>query len=133
MIVVLTYIQYLKYNTPGLKSLTEFNGKPVVFDDTVYFLSCFSEEEAHFVARLLRSELAVEFYNSLIFWEDKRPITVDVLKKLSLRKLAKAFNEEDLYIEFVLKRGETTSSKDIEQLRLLERQAVYSLPEKGGS
>ncbi len=24
MIVVLTYIQYLKYNTPGLKSLTEF-------------------------------------------------------------------------------------------------------------
>lgn len=99
--------------------------KPVVFDDTVYFLSCASEEEAHFIARLLKTDLAAKFYNSLIFWEDKRPITVEVLKKLNLRHLAREYGEEDLYMSLILRRAETTSSDDVKQLRLLEKHQKY--------
>ncbi|PDW04081.1 SAM-dependent methyltransferase [Candidatus Viridilinea mediisalina] len=101
-------------------------GKPVVFDDTVYFLSCFSQAEAEFIACLLRSELATTFYNSLIFWEDKRPITIDVLKKLNLRSLARAYGQEDVYISFVLKRSERTAAKNVDQLRLLETEEPYN-------
>ena len=62
--------------------------KPVVFDDTVYFLACQSEEEAMFLSDLLNSPAARAFYGSMVFWADKRPITVDLLRRLSLAKLA---------------------------------------------
>ena len=61
--------------------------RPAVFDDTVYFLSCRNEEEADFLFSLLNSEVA-RFYSSTIFWADKRPITIELLKRLSIEKLA---------------------------------------------
>ncbi|WP_129629385.1 N-6 DNA methylase [Candidatus Oscillochloris fontis] len=101
------------------------NEKPVVFDDTIYFLPCSSEDEARFIAYLLQSEIAMKFYHSLIFWEDKRPITVDVLKKLNLHKLAKAYGEEELYRSFVTKRSGMKLSTGAIQLPLLEKQDIY--------
>lgn len=76
------------------------NGRPMVFDDTIYFLPCWSEEEASFLGELLRSEAAHEFFDSMIYWNDKRPITVDVLKRLSIRKLAAALGLERDYARF---------------------------------
>lgn len=63
-------------------------GKPVVFDDTVYFLPAQSEQEARFLSDLLNGDEAQRFYRSMVFWEDKRPITADLLKRLSMRSLA---------------------------------------------
>jgi hypothetical protein len=78
------------------------DGRPVVFDDTVSFLPCDSEEEARFLVKLLHSEDAQIFLNSMIHWSDKRPVTVDVLKRLSLRKLAKALGCEAEFDTFTL-------------------------------
>lgn len=64
----------------------------MVFDDTVYFLPCKSAEEAAFLGRMLNSPQAKEFYGSMAFWADKRPITVDLLRRLSLAKLAVALS-----------------------------------------
>jgi len=61
--------------------------KPVVFDDTVYFLPCRSKQEAHALCTLLRSEPAQSFYRSLVFWDAKRPITAEILRQLDLRAL----------------------------------------------
>jgi hypothetical protein len=61
------------------------DGRPVVFDDTVYFLSCSSQEEAHFISNLINSAMARDFVNSMIFWEDKRPITIDILNRLNVQ------------------------------------------------
>ncbi|OJT17724.1 hypothetical protein BO221_44380 [Archangium sp. Cb G35] len=63
-------------------------GKPVVLDDTCYFVACGSEAEARFLLGLLESEEAREFYSAFIFWDAKRPITVDLLRRLDLRRLA---------------------------------------------
>ena len=76
------------------------NGRPMVFDDTVYFLPCWSEEEACFIEGLLRSEAAHEFLDSMIYWNDKRPITVDVLKRLSINKLAATLGLQQEYSRF---------------------------------
>ena len=76
------------------------DGKPAVFDDTVYFLPCRSEEEANFLESLLQSEPAANFFQSMIHWEDKRPITIEILKRLSIRRLAALLEKEDRYLHF---------------------------------
>ncbi len=59
-------------------------GKPVVLDDTSYFLPCETEEQANFLAVLLNSSAAQEFYRAFVFWDNKRPITVELLQRLDL-------------------------------------------------
>ena len=76
------------YKSINFRLIGPSNGKPVVFDDTVYFLSCDSESEARLMCVILNSELAVEFLESMIFWDEKRPITIDLLKRLNLKRLA---------------------------------------------
>jgi hypothetical protein len=63
-------------------------GKPVVLDDTSYFLSCQTKAQAEYLASLLNSAVAQAFYEALVFWDTKRPITADLLRRLDLRRLA---------------------------------------------
>jgi hypothetical protein len=62
--------------------------KPIVFDDTVYFLGFNDEQVAHQTFELLTSPSAIDFYSSLIFWDEKRPIKSTILNSLSLTALA---------------------------------------------
>jgi methylase of polypeptide subunit release factors len=78
--------------------------KTVVFDDTVYFLPCWSEAEARFVGNLLNSKPASEFYGSMIFLTDKRPITIEILKRLSLGALSEELGCETEYQRFAKQR-----------------------------
>jgi hypothetical protein len=73
-------------------------GREAMFDDTVYFLSCCSREEATFVASLLNSDPAQHFLNALIYWPDKRPITIELLKRLDLRSVAQTLGLEEQYL-----------------------------------
>jgi hypothetical protein len=76
------------YKRLGFAKVGPFEGKPVVFDDTSYFLPCSSRKEADLLCALLNSDTASEFYSSLIFWDAKRPITVGVLSQLNIPALA---------------------------------------------
>ena len=58
-----------------------------MLDDTCYFLPFENKAEAKKVCGLLNSNAAQEFFKSFIFWDAKRPITVDVLQKLDIAKL----------------------------------------------
>ncbi|MDD9856458.1 MAG: N-6 DNA methylase [Gammaproteobacteria bacterium] len=73
------------------------NEKAVVFDDTVNFLSFDSEGEARFVFRLITSDPAREFIEAMIFWDEKRPITAAVLRRLSLKEVARELGNLDQY------------------------------------
>jgi hypothetical protein len=64
--------------------------RPVVFDDTVYFLSFDDERVAHKTFMLLTSTSAIDFYSSLIFWDEKRPIKSSILNSLNLTALAES-------------------------------------------
>ena len=76
------------YKKLGFRALGSVDGKPIVTDDTCNFIPCSTAEEAHRIAELLNSQVAKEFFNSFIFWDEKRPITVQVLKRLSIELLA---------------------------------------------
>lgn len=65
-----------------------FHGKPVVLDDTCYFIPCRSNTEARELTALLSSEEAERFFESFIFWDAKRPITSGLLATLDLDALA---------------------------------------------
>jgi hypothetical protein len=64
--------------------------KPAVFDDTVYFLSFEDERVARKTFMLLTSSSAINFYSSLIFWDEKRPIKSSILNSLNLTALAES-------------------------------------------
>jgi hypothetical protein len=71
------------------------HGRPVMVDDTCYFIPCQSQKEAEFLFQLLTSAAAKEFLNSLVFHDSKRPITADVLRRLSFVELARELGKLD--------------------------------------
>ena len=62
--------------------------RPVVLDDTCYFLPCRTERDARVLAELLNSEAARGFFRSFVFWDSKRPVTAQLLARLDLGRLA---------------------------------------------
>ena len=66
-----------------------FADKPIVLDDTAYFLPFASRDEALGVAALLNSAVARDFFSAFVFWDAKRPITADLLRRLDLQSLAR--------------------------------------------
>lgn len=60
-------------------------GKPVLFDDTVYFVGCETRVEAEALLNLLQAEQTQRFLDALIFWDEKRPVKAAVLNQLRLR------------------------------------------------
>lgn len=77
------------------------SGRTVVFDDTVYFLPCSSEREARFLSELLHSDSARRFLESMVHWSDKRPLTIDLLRRLSIEKLSDQLGRRSEYEHFV--------------------------------
>lgn len=67
-----------------------YRDKPVVLDDLSYFLACDSRQDAETLAVLLNSEPARQFYEAFVFWDAKRPVTIEVLSRLDLDALAAA-------------------------------------------
>ena len=108
------------YKELRFQVIGEYDERPVVLDDTCYFLSCASQAEAEFIASLLNSEIAQQFYRAFIFWDEKRPITVRLLRKLNITALADEFGVGDQLAGF-----DSEMEKSHSQLRLLENPANY--------
>lgn len=106
------------YKRLSFKAVGPYEKKTVVLDDTVYFLPCWSEDEANFITLLLNSQPAIDFLDSMIFWSDKRPITIDILKKLDLHALSKELGKEADYLRFTRQRRDRESEEIEGQLSL---------------
>ena len=68
--------------------------KPIVLDDTCYFIACETREEAACIADMLNGDAAQEFFSAFVFWDAKRPVTVELLQRLDLLALAKEMGRE---------------------------------------
>lgn len=76
------------YKRLDFRCIRHIENKPVMLDDTCYFLPCQTERDAMFLAKLLNSEAAKGFFRSFVFWDAKRPITAQLLSSLDLGMLA---------------------------------------------
>jgi hypothetical protein len=87
-----------KVGISGLYKRCEFtlvgprDGKPVMLDDTCYFLPFTTEDEATRALKALRSPLAQDFFAARVFWDAKRPINKAILQKLDLSSLLTELN-----------------------------------------
>lgn len=84
------------HKTARFLPVGSWNDKPVMSDDTVYLLPLETAFEAVLVASALNHPLAQQFIGSLVFWDNKRPITQALLKRIHLGKLIAAIPPEDL-------------------------------------
>lgn len=73
--------------------------KPVMLDDTCYFVACRTQSEANNLADILNSDDAIEFLSCLIFWDNKRPITVHSLERLDLSTLSRELGRGTLFTQ----------------------------------
>lgn len=92
--------------------IPSFLGKPIVLDDTVYFIACQSEEEACYLASLLNSAVACEFFSAFIFWDAKRPITIEILRRLDLLSLARELGTENIMIHYLSQNSKSQTPYD---------------------
>lgn len=89
------------YKRVSFVAVPPCDGRPIMVDDTCYSIPCKSMEEAEFLIELLESAPAQEFLQSLIFTDSKRPITIDVLRRLSLVELARRLGRLETLQHFV--------------------------------
>lgn len=75
------------YKVLRFRLVEPMNGRPVMFDDTVYFLSFDTETEARETLEKLESTAALNFLSSLIFWDEKRPIKTSILNVLDWSRI----------------------------------------------
>lgn len=73
------------------------DGKPVMLDDTCYFLPCYSEDQAEKLVEILNAKEAKGYFNSFVFWDAKRPITISLLSTLDLAALAEECGSDWAY------------------------------------
>jgi hypothetical protein len=76
------------HRAPHFALVAPADGKPVLFDDTCYFLPFDDEGEARITAEILNSRECLEFLACLSFTDSKRPITAELLQRLNIRALA---------------------------------------------
>ncbi len=89
------------YKTLHFQPLGTAGGKPIMVDDTCYFIPCGSKSEAQLFCNLLNSETAQRFISALVFTDAKRPVTIEVLKRIDLKKLAEHVGREKTVVEYL--------------------------------
>lgn len=77
------------------------NEKPLMLDDTCYFIGFDNLEDAQIAQKILNSPLVQNFLKALIFPDAKRPITKSVLMRIDLAKayalLTPQYEDENWY------------------------------------
>ncbi|MFX0093758.1 MAG: hypothetical protein ACFFBD_18545, partial [Candidatus Hodarchaeota archaeon] len=84
------------YKSPNFALVCPINDKPVMLDDTSYFLSFEYFNTAFFAWVLLNSTDVQNFLSSIVFLDSKRPYTKDKLTRIDLNRLAKSFTYYDI-------------------------------------
>ena len=80
------------YKSTHFTLVSPNNGKPLMLDDTCYFIGFEEKRFAQIALYLLNHEHTQQFLKAIIFPDSKRSITKDVLMRIDLAKLYKLFD-----------------------------------------
>lgn len=84
------------YKQPVFRAFGPRNEKPVMFDDTCYFIPCHTAQQAALITSLLNDSLSIAFLNSIVFWDAKRPVTKKILQRIDMLALLKLVDQQTL-------------------------------------
>jgi hypothetical protein len=111
------------HKEPRISFIPPWREKPVMFDDTCYYLGFQHAYHARFVWMLMLHPNVQQFLQSLAFQEGKRPYTKEILMRLDLKALVTRVDSStfDDWLQQVHKQGNTLFSdftwKDWKQCR----------------
>ena len=108
------------YKQPLFSVLYSDDGKPVMTDDTSYFI-CFDHYDMAYIAMLLLNSNKVQcFLSSIAFKDAKRPFTKKVLERLDFDKIVDSLDINELIItEHELKLPNYVTFEMYERFKLL--------------
>lgn len=89
------------------------NGKPVMLDDTCYFIGFDTLEQAEYIWNLLNNDIVENLLKSISFKDAKRMITKDILMRIDLKKVAQIIEYKPDFLKNINK-------KEILQLSLFD-------------
>jgi len=75
------------HKEPRFRFIGQIESKPVMLDDTSYFIACDSAEQAALITVLLNHQLTLDFLRSAMFTDAKRPVTKKLLQRIDLTAL----------------------------------------------
>ena len=84
------------YKDPIFALIVPIENKPVMLDDTCYYLYFENFSDAFFTWILLNMNQTRDFLSSIVFSEAKRPYTKEILMRIELNKLAESVVYETL-------------------------------------
>ncbi len=84
------------YKSPKFVAIGPYGQRPVMMDDTCYFVPFESAMECAITATLLNSSPCRQFLESTMFRDGKRPITKKLLQRISLDGLAELASSDEL-------------------------------------
>ncbi|MCK9452936.1 MAG: SAM-dependent methyltransferase [Bacteroidales bacterium] len=80
------------YKTTHFTLVTPANGKPIMLDDTCYFIGFEKEKYAKIALYLLNHKHTQQFLKAIIFTDSKRAVTKDILMRIDFLMLYKLFD-----------------------------------------
>ena len=84
------------YKAPRFRAMGPAYGKPVILDDTCYFIPCRSAVQAALLSALLNYPACLELIHSMIFYDSKRPVTKKLLQRIDLKSLLDRIDQKAL-------------------------------------
>jgi hypothetical protein len=84
------------HKEPKFKAMGPVDGRPVMLDDTCYFLPCSTAEEAAVLTALCNDPIAIGLLRSASFRDAKRPVTKALLQRLDLTAILKEADRDAL-------------------------------------
>ncbi|MEA3503932.1 MAG: hypothetical protein U9R32_01880, partial [Bacteroidota bacterium] len=126
------------YKTTIFSLVKPNNDKPVMLDDTCYFIGFDTLYEAEITRVLLNKEIAQNFIQSIAFKDAKRMITKDLLMRIDLVEIIKEIDFYELQLEIPnlniedwnSYKGKLTTQEfeENQQLGLFDKQALHTTP-----
>jgi hypothetical protein len=84
------------YKTPVFSIVPPLDDRPVMLDDTCYFLSFDTYMDALLTASLLNTSIVQRFLQAIVFPDAKRPYTKEILMRIDLARAATELSLDDL-------------------------------------
>lgn len=103
------------YKDPIFSFIPPSKGKPVMLDDTSYYLSFDSPQEAGLVWSLWRRPEVAQLLEALVWRNSKRPYTKQLLMRVSIDRLAHSLTFEGLRKELALLPTNQPTEKTLEK------------------
>ncbi|MBV9616594.1 MAG: hypothetical protein JO011_16995 [Ktedonobacteraceae bacterium] len=107
------------HKIPRFRAIGPVDDRPVMLDDTCYFIPCTNAKQAAILASLLNDPACLDYIKSIFFVDAKRPITKKLLQRIDLASLFNLIEKQSLMtnVQIELERMEAIAEfQELEKL-----------------